>query len=119
MPRSLRTYDHRLRDLARSTGDLERVAGRNPDFDDVNMYAQSWNRDGEGWSALHPVEQVSWYDWGCCRLRTKRRGSSRGRGGLLAERPVASTKPRPGASETRWTPSPLAHLLPEAVPTAS
>ena len=36
--------------------------GHNPSNDNATSYSSQWNRDGKPWSALHPVEQVSWDD---------------------------------------------------------
>jgi formylglycine-generating enzyme required for sulfatase activity len=41
-------------------GQWQRVAGENPSAYGPWRYSTSWNREGKGWSALHPVEQVSW-----------------------------------------------------------
>lgn len=41
-------------------GQWMRVAGVNPSTYGRNRYFTSWNREGLGWSSLHPVEQVSW-----------------------------------------------------------
>jgi formylglycine-generating enzyme required for sulfatase activity len=47
-------------------GQWERIAASNPSFYGPDYYSASWNRAGKGWSALHPVEHVSWTD--CMRL---------------------------------------------------
>jgi serine/threonine protein kinase/formylglycine-generating enzyme required for sulfatase activity len=41
-------------------GQWERIAAVNPSVYGPWRYSKSWNRDGNGWSSLHPVEQVSW-----------------------------------------------------------
>jgi formylglycine-generating enzyme required for sulfatase activity/serine/threonine protein kinase len=43
-------------------GQWERFAGRNPSHFGPNNYDPDWNRAGKGWTALHPVEQVSWIE---------------------------------------------------------
>ena len=40
----------------------QRHAARNPSYYGHETYLDEWNRAREGWSGLHPVEQVSWYD---------------------------------------------------------
>jgi len=54
-------------------GQWERFSGSNPCFYDSERYSRGWNRGGEGWSALHPVEQVSWID---CTATMERLGLS-------------------------------------------
>ncbi|MCI0410633.1 MAG: formylglycine-generating enzyme family protein, partial [Acidobacteria bacterium] len=41
-------------------GQWERFAGRHQSYYNKNNYSPGWNRDCKSWSALHPVEQVSW-----------------------------------------------------------
>ena len=41
-------------------GQWERFVGRNPSNYGPTNYSPSWNRAGKPWSALHPVEQVTW-----------------------------------------------------------
>jgi formylglycine-generating enzyme required for sulfatase activity len=41
-------------------GQWERFVGRNPSTYSERNWSTSWSRDGKSWSALHPVEQVSW-----------------------------------------------------------
>ena len=41
-------------------GQWERIAGHNPSYFGPSNYATICNRDGKGWNALHPVEQISW-----------------------------------------------------------
>jgi serine/threonine protein kinase/formylglycine-generating enzyme required for sulfatase activity len=43
-------------------GQWERFVGRNPSFFGASNSSKDWNRDGKPWSALKPVEQVSWTD---------------------------------------------------------
>jgi formylglycine-generating enzyme required for sulfatase activity/serine/threonine protein kinase len=40
----------------------QRFAGRNPSTYGPGRYIERWNRSKQGWTALHPVEQVSWTD---------------------------------------------------------
>jgi formylglycine-generating enzyme required for sulfatase activity len=41
-------------------GQWERFTGRNPSHYGPNGWSRAWNREGKAWSALHPVEQVTW-----------------------------------------------------------
>ncbi|MFO1076425.1 MAG: bifunctional serine/threonine-protein kinase/formylglycine-generating enzyme family protein [Planctomycetota bacterium] len=41
-------------------GQWERFQGSNPSGYGPGRYAAMWNRERRGWSALHPVEQVTW-----------------------------------------------------------
>jgi serine/threonine protein kinase/formylglycine-generating enzyme required for sulfatase activity len=41
-------------------GQWERFMGHNPSDYGPNRYSRSWNREGKPWSALHPVERVTW-----------------------------------------------------------
>jgi len=41
-------------------GQWERFVGKNPSNYGPSNYSTSWNRAGKRWSALHPVEQVTW-----------------------------------------------------------
>jgi formylglycine-generating enzyme required for sulfatase activity len=41
-------------------GQWQRFTGRNPSAYGPENYFRQWNREGRGWSALHPVEQVTW-----------------------------------------------------------
>jgi len=41
-------------------GQWSRIAAANPSLYGPGRFFTSWNREGHGWSALHPVEQVSW-----------------------------------------------------------
>jgi formylglycine-generating enzyme required for sulfatase activity len=41
-------------------GQWQRIAAVNPSMYGPWRYSKSWNREGNGWSSLHPVEQVSW-----------------------------------------------------------
>jgi formylglycine-generating enzyme required for sulfatase activity len=41
-------------------GQWQRIAAVNPSQYDPLRYSESWNREGNGWSSLHPVEQVNW-----------------------------------------------------------
>jgi formylglycine-generating enzyme required for sulfatase activity len=41
-------------------GQWRRFTGQNPSNHGPTQYSRSWNRAGKGWTALHPVEQVSW-----------------------------------------------------------
>jgi formylglycine-generating enzyme required for sulfatase activity len=43
-------------------GQWERFVGRNPSQFGPQRYESKWERAGNGWSALHPVEQVRWSD---------------------------------------------------------
>jgi formylglycine-generating enzyme required for sulfatase activity len=43
-------------------GQWERLVGTNPSFYGPGRYLTYWNAQNRGWSALHPVEQVSWLD---------------------------------------------------------
>ena len=47
-------------------GQWEYLTGGNPSQYGPSTYASGWNRDGKPWSALHPVEQVTWHS--CARL---------------------------------------------------
>jgi serine/threonine protein kinase/formylglycine-generating enzyme required for sulfatase activity len=40
----------------------QRSAARNPTFWGRDRYESTWNRAGESWSGLHPVEQINWFD---------------------------------------------------------
>ncbi len=42
------------------------AAGVNPSYFNPSNYNTDWNREHKGWSALHPVENVSWTD--CTQL---------------------------------------------------
>jgi formylglycine-generating enzyme required for sulfatase activity len=41
-------------------GQWERFVGKNPSNYGPRNYSRNWNRAAKPWSALHPVEQVSW-----------------------------------------------------------
>jgi formylglycine-generating enzyme required for sulfatase activity len=41
-------------------GQWERFTGRNPSTYGPKRYFEHWNREGRGWTALHPVESVTW-----------------------------------------------------------
>ena len=41
-------------------GQWQRIAAVNPSLYGPWRYSKSWNREGNGWSSLHPVEQVNW-----------------------------------------------------------
>ena len=41
-------------------GQWERFTGRNPSAYGPANYFTEWNREGRAWTALHPVEQVTW-----------------------------------------------------------
>jgi formylglycine-generating enzyme required for sulfatase activity len=41
-------------------GQWERLGGHNPSYYQGTRYSPKWNRARKPWSALHPVEQVSW-----------------------------------------------------------
>jgi serine/threonine protein kinase/formylglycine-generating enzyme required for sulfatase activity len=41
-------------------GQWQRFTGRNPSAYGPRNYFTAWNREGRGWTALHPVEQVAW-----------------------------------------------------------
>jgi len=43
-------------------GQWTAFVGHNPSNDNATSYSSQWNREGQPWSALHPVEQVSWDD---------------------------------------------------------
>ena len=43
-------------------GQWRRISGRNPSTYGPDRFAKTWSRDGAGWSARHPVENVSWED---------------------------------------------------------
>ncbi len=43
-------------------GQWERFTLRNPSQHGPLRYSEAWNREGKSWTALHPVEQVSWND---------------------------------------------------------
>ncbi len=49
------------------------VTGRNPSVYVADNFNVEWNAQGKGWSALHPVEQVSWID---CNRRMNELGLS-------------------------------------------
>jgi formylglycine-generating enzyme required for sulfatase activity len=44
----------------------ERFLGRNPSHFGPRNYTPRWNRKGDAWNGLHPVEQMSWND--CARV---------------------------------------------------
>src|SRR5262249_83188 len=52
-------------------GQWERMVGRNPSYFGPSHYSTICNREGKGWTSLHPVEQVSWTE---CAALLKRLG---------------------------------------------
>jgi formylglycine-generating enzyme required for sulfatase activity len=54
-------------------GQWRRLAAVNPSVYGPAQYFNSWSRSGNGWSSLHPVEQVS---WAMCLVLMSRAGLS-------------------------------------------
>jgi serine/threonine protein kinase/formylglycine-generating enzyme required for sulfatase activity len=52
-------------------GQWQRFTDVNPSYYHRERYSPGWNRGRKGWTALHPVEQVSWFD---CEAAMKRLG---------------------------------------------
>ncbi len=50
-------------------GQWQRFTARNPSNYSPSNWSLSWNREGKGWTSLHPVEQVSWLD--CVSVTTR------------------------------------------------
>lgn len=82
-------------------GQWQRIAARNPSQYGPWRYSTSWNRANQGWSALHPVEQVTWT--GCMAMMER----------LSLELPSEAqweNGARAGTSTVYWTGDDLASM---------
>jgi formylglycine-generating enzyme required for sulfatase activity/serine/threonine protein kinase len=82
-------------------GQWERFTGRNPSHYGLEGWSKAWNRERKAWTALHPVEQVTWTQ---CMEVTRRLGLS------LPSEAQWENAARGGTETIYWTGSDLASL---------
>jgi serine/threonine protein kinase/formylglycine-generating enzyme required for sulfatase activity len=89
---TVRLDAHFISKYEMTQGQWRRFVGRNPSRFGPNQYRENWNRANLGWSALHPVEQVSWFD--CSRVL--------GRVGLMLPTEAQGEQAARGGTTTPW-----------------